>query len=308
MFNIFDKRYLFFGISGVLILSGLIVLFITGLPLSIDFTGGSLLEIGFTTTELPPTTEAIAIYNDLNITDVRVQTTADDSLVIRSPFLDDDTRAELVSAMENNFNGEVILLRYESVGPAIGREVTTRAAGAVAVSAIMITLYIVLAFRSIPHAFRYGVCAIAAMLHDVGIVFCLIAFGGLFWGWQFDALMLTALLTVIGFSVNDSIVVFDRIRENRNLHRRLDYAKLVKHSIIQSLQRSINTQLMTVEFLLISLALFGGATLRGFALILLVGLFSGTYSTLFIATPLLVVWENREWRNWFRRKTVDSPA
>lgn len=308
MFNIFDKRYLFFGISGVLILSGLIVLFITGLPLSIDFTGGSLLEVRFTTDELPQTTEVIGVYNDLNITDVRVQTTTDRTLVIRSPFLDDDTRANLIEAMEGHFNGEVILLRYESVGPAIGREVTTRAAGAVAISSLVITLYIVLAFRSIPHAFRYGVCAIAAMLHDVGIVLCLIAFGGLLAGWQFDALMLTALLTVIGFSVNDSIVVFDRIRENRNLYRRLDYAKLVKHSIIQTLQRSINTQLMTVQFLLLSLVLFGGATLRGFALVLLVGLFSGTYSTLFIATPLLVVWENQEWRNWLRGKTTDSPA
>lgn len=308
MFKILDQRYLFFSISGILVLSGLVILFITGVPFSIDFTGGSLLEVEFTSAQLPQPAEIIELYNAKNITDLRVQTTADNTLVIRSPFLDDDVRADLVRTMQAKYSDDVVVLRYESVGPSIGKEVTTRAAGAVAVSALVVTLYIVLAFRSIPHAFRYGLCAIAAMIHDVGIVMSLVAFGGLFFGWQFDALMLTALLTVIGFSVNDSIVVFDRIRENKNLYRRLDYARLVKHSIIQTLQRSLNTQLMTVEFLLLSLVLFGGVTLRGFSIILLVGLFSGTYSTFFIATPLLVIWENREWRNWFRRKPAGTPA
>jgi len=117
-----------------------------------------------------------------------------------------------------------------------------------------------------------------------------------------DSLFLTALLTVIGFSVQDKIVVFDRIRENANIFRRLDYEVLVNHSIVQTLQRSINTQLMTVEFLLLALALFGGVTLQEFAIILLVGLFSGTYSSIFIAASILVLWENREWNNWFRPK------
>jgi preprotein translocase subunit SecF len=130
--------------------------------------------------------------------------------------------------------------------------------------------------------------------------------GGLLLGWQMDALFLTALLTVIGFSVQDKIVVFDRIRENSNILRRLDFETLVNHSIVQTLQRSINTQLMTVEFLLLALALFGGVTLQEFAVILLVGLFSGTYSSIFIAAPILVLWENREWKNWFRRKEATA--
>jgi preprotein translocase subunit SecF len=121
-----------------------------------------------------------------------------------------------------------------------------------------------------------------------------------------DALFLTALLTVIGFSVQDKIVVFDRIRENSNILRRLDFEKLVNHSIVQTLQRSINTQLMTVEFLLLALALMGGVTLREFCVILLVGLLSGTYSSIFIAAPILVLWENQEWRNWFHRKPKAS--
>ncbi|MDO9348097.1 MAG: protein translocase subunit SecF, partial [Anaerolineales bacterium] len=172
--------------------------------------------------------------------------------------------------------------------------------------ALAILIYITLAFRRVEHAFRLGICAIIAMLHDVAIVFSLVAIGSLLFGWEIDALFLTALLTVIGFSVQDKIVVFDRIRENSNVLRRLEFEKMVNHSIVQTLQRSINTQLMTVEFLLLSLALFGGVTLREFAVVLLVGLLSGTYSSIFIASPILVVWENREWQTWFHRKPASA--
>ena len=127
------------------------------------------------------------------------------------------------------------------------------------------------------------------------------AVGGHYFGWEIDSLFLTALLTVIGFSVQDKIVVFDRIRENSNIYRKLAFEKLVNHSIVQTLQRSINTQLMTVEFMLLALALFGGVTLQEFASILLVGLLSGTYSSIFIAAPILVLWENSEWQTWFKR-------
>jgi preprotein translocase subunit SecF len=138
------------------------------------------------------------------------------------------------------------------------------------------------------------------MIHDVAIVLSLATIGGKLLGWQVDSLFLTALLTVIGFSVQDKIVVFDRIRENTTILRRLPFERLVNHSIVQTLQRSINTQLMTVEFMLLALALFGGVTLRQFAITLLVGLFMGTYSSIFIAAPILVVWENQEWRRWFK--------
>jgi len=154
----------------------------------------------------------------------------------------------------------------------------------------------------VQNAFRYGVSAILAMLHDVALIFSITAIGGKFFGWEIDSLFLTALLTVIGFSMQDSIVVFDRIRENSNILRRLEFETLVNHSIVQTLQRSINTQLMTVEFLLLALAMFGGITLREFSIVLLVGLLSGTYSSIFVAAPILVVWENQEWKTWFRRK------
>jgi preprotein translocase subunit SecF len=174
----------------------------------------------------------------------------------------------------------------------------------VAVAALAVVVYITFAFRRVPNAFRYGVCAIIAMIHDVAVVFSILGWGALLFGWQIDSLFLTALLTVIGFSVQDKVVVFDRIRENSNVLRRLEYETLVNHSIVQTLQRSINTQLMTVEFLLLALALFGGVTLQEFAVILLVGLFSGTYSSIFIAAPILVLWEKREWKNWFGQRAT----
>jgi preprotein translocase subunit SecF len=244
------------------------------------------------------------------VSDVQVQTTGDDTIIARSSFLEDSTRAEIIDTVEDRLDDPITIVRIDSVGATIGKEVALRAALAVAVEAVIIVVYITFAFRGMPNAFRNGVCAIIAELHDVLIVFSLVAIGGILWGWQLDALFLTALLTVIGFSVQDTIVVFDRIRENSTIYRRLPFETLVNHSIIQTLQRSINTQLMTVEFMLLALVLFGGLTLRQFAVILLVGLFSGTYSSIFIAAPVLVVWENREWQNWFGRgkKSKEAPA
>ncbi|HLE15977.1 MAG TPA: protein translocase subunit SecF [Anaerolineales bacterium] len=309
MFNILRRRYLFFGISLLIILPGLLIAVFKGLGLSVDFTGGTLVEMQFESGDPPQPAAVIEVYTRLGVTDVQVQTTGQNTLVARSTFLDDATRKEVLEALESEFDQAITVLRFESVGPIIGREVAIRAAIAIAVAALVVVLYITLAFRGIPHASRYGICAILAMIHDVAIVVSLAAIGSLFWGWQVNALFLTALLTVIGFSVQDKIVVFDRIRENTTVYRRLPFETLVNHSIVQTLQRSINTQLMTVEFMLLALALFGGITLREFAVVLLVGLFSGTYSSIFIAAPVLVVWENREWRNWFGGKnSTQAPA
>jgi preprotein translocase subunit SecF len=168
-------------------------------------------------------------------------------------------------------------------------------------------LYITFAFRGVQHAFRFGASAIIAMMHDIAVVLGVEAILGHFLGWQVDSLFLTALLTVIGFSVHDDIVVFDRIRENSNIYRRVSFEKLVNHSIVQTLDRSINTQL-TVMFTLFAMALFGGVTIRHFVVILLIGIFSGTYSSIFNAAPILVVWENREWRQWFHRNAQPAEA
>jgi preprotein translocase subunit SecF len=296
MFNILGRRYLFFGFSLLLILPGLLILIFGGLNLSVDFTGGTLVEVRFESGTTPPPEAIIGVYNQFGISDVQVQTTGDNTIIARSTFLEDETRADILTEIEDQLNDPVTIVRIDSVGATIGQEVTLRAALAVAVAAIIVLIYITFAFRGMPNAFRNGVCAIIAEIHDVLVVLSLTAIGGLLWGWQIDALFLTALLTVIGFSVQDTIVVFDRIRENSTIYHRLPFETLVNHSIIQTLQRSINTQLMTVEFMLLALVLFGGLTLRQFAVTLLVGLLSGTYSSIFIAAPILVVWEKREWR------------
>jgi preprotein translocase subunit SecF len=302
MMNILGKRYLFFGISLLIIIPG-IILAIIGLPLSIDFTGGSLLEVKFEGGKAPQPAEIIAIYNGFGIKDVQVQTTNQGVVIARSSELTEGLNKQIEAEMGTRYPelGAVTEQNFETVGATVGKEVANRAAEVVAIAAVGVILYIWFAFRKLPHALRYGLCAIIAMLHDIGIVVALGSIGGRLFGWQVDALFLTALLTVIGFSVQDKVVVFDRIRENSGIYRKLPFERLVNHSIIQTLQRSINTQLMTVEFMLLALALFGGVTLREFAVILLVGLASGTYSSIFIAASILVVWENREWKKWFHR-------
>lgn len=304
MIQIVNKRYLYFAISLLVIVPGLVILIAGGLPLSIDFTGGSLLEIQFEAGKQPQLGDLVNLYEEAGIVDAQVQTTDTGTLIIRSSFLDNENRDLVLDEMAALSGGEVTVISFDSVGPSIGQQVTSRAAMAIAIAALAVVIFITLAFRKVANAFRYGVCAIIAMAHDVAVVFAVAGFGSLFLGWQMDSLFLTALLTVIGFSVQDKIVVFDRIRENATILRRLDFETLVNHSIVQTLQRSINTQLMTVEFLLLALALFGGVTLQEFAAILLVGLFSGTYSSIFIAAPVLIIWENQEWKTWFGRKTA----
>lgn len=304
MLNILSKRYLFFTLSMLLIIPGLVIIAMEGLPLSIDFKGGSIVEISVSTAKAPDTDKIIELYNSLGITDSQVQQSQSSEstiFLIRSTTLDQDKYFQIIESLKKGYDPDLVERRFDTVSPSISQSVTSRAMLAVGVAALAVIIYITFAFRGIPHAFRYGVCAIIAMLHDILIVISLGAIGSKFFGWQMDSLYLTALLTVIGFSTQDKIVVFDRIRENSPILRNIPFEKLVNHSIIQSLQRSINTQLMTVEYLLLALALFGGVTLREFSIILLVGLLSGTYSSIFIAAPILVVWENKEWKTWFRK-------
>lgn len=307
MLNILGKRYYFFLFSLFLIVPGMIVLAISGLNLSIDFKGGTLMELQFPAGQVPQTADIKTLYDQFGVVDSQVQTSGENTLIIRSSALTDEIRSEILASLQSQSNNQIVVLRSDTVGPTISKEVTSRAAMAIGLAALAVIIYITFAFRGIQHAFRYGVCAIIAMIHDFLVVLSISAIGGQLFGWQADSLLLTAVLTVIGFSVQDKIVVFDRIRENSGILRKLSFEKLANHSIVQTLQRSINTQLMTVEFMLLALALFGGVTLREFSVILLVGLLMGTYSSIFIAAPLLVVWENKEWRTWFKRgKQVEA--
>ncbi|MFN2147247.1 MAG: protein translocase subunit SecF [Anaerolineales bacterium] len=299
--NIVGKRYWFFLVSILVIVPGVIGLLIWGMPLAIDFTGGSLLEMRFEAGKAPEPAEVVAVYDQLGILDPQVQSAGTSDIVARSKTIDDAQKAELISALEARFDQPINVLRFDSVGPSIGIEAAERAGGAVGMAALGILAFITYAFWGMPHAHRYGIAAIIAMLHDVAVVVGVEAFLGHFFGWEADSLFLTALLTVIGFSVHDTIVVFDRIRENRRLMRKTDFETLVNHSINQTMARSINTQL-TVMLTLLSLLIFGGVTTRHFITVLMVGVFSGTYSSIFNAAPILVVWENQEWKTWFRRQ------
>jgi preprotein translocase subunit SecF len=306
--NLIKYRYWYFAISLVIIVPGILALIFWGLPLGIDFTGGSLLEVQFKSGTPPAIADVRALYNNLStsameISNPEIQPLGADSLSIRSKEMNDAKKAEIVAALKSQYGGgqDVVIQNFNQVTASVGAEVARAAALAVVMASAVLLLYIWYAFRKVSHPFRFGVAAVIATLHDTLVVLGMGALLGHFLGWEVDSLFLTALLTVIGFSVHDTIVVFDRIRENSNIYRRVDFETVVNHSVVQTLDRSINTQL-TVMITLLALALFGGSTINHFVVVLLIGVFSGTYSSIFNASPILVVWENREWRNWFRRK------
>lgn len=297
MFDIVGKRYWFFLLSTVIVVPGLIALLLWGLNLSIDFTGGALLELQFQNpTEALQPAQITSQLTELGYPGSLVQSSSDNVVFIRTKELSQDEKNAIESGLEARY-GPFVENRFESVGPSVGEEVTQRAVYAVAMAAVGILLYLAFAFRHVPNPFRYGTAAIIAVLHDVLIVLGLASLAGHFLHWEVDALFLTALLTVIGFSVHDTIVVFDRIRENMRRHRGEAFADVVNHSIIQTLDRSINTQL-TALFTLVALYLFGGVTIKQFMLWLIIGVISGTYSSIFNAAQILVVWENKEYERF----------
>ena len=294
MFTIVQKRHWYFLLSALFIIPGLvamtysIVVYGSPVKLGIDFTGGALLELRFEQPVQPA--EVRQIFVDYGFVGTTVQTTTDDQTVlVRTKQMEPSTRQQIVEAQRAQF-GPVEELRFESVGPAVGAEVTRAAAIAVGVAALFILGFIIFSFRKVPHAFRYGACAIAAMIHDILVTVGLFSIACLVLGWEADALFLTAVLTVIGFSVQDTIVVFDRIRENIPKRRGEPYETIVNRSLLETIHRSLATQLNAI-FVLVALLLFGGATMKQFVAVLLVGLMSGTYSSIFNAVPLLVVWE-----------------
>ncbi len=302
--DIVGKRYWYFGLSMLVIIPGLIAMGIhwaqKGQPfqLGIDFTGGTLIELKFDKPQTFQTDVVTRVFIDngrafdISANDVHVQPAGNDTLIIRTKEIDAATKAKIEDALKQQI-GNFTEQQSQSVGPSIGAEVTQRASAAVALAAVAILLYITWAFRRVPQPFRYGTCAIIAMVHDILVVLGSASIFGLLFGWEVDSLFLTALLTVIGFSVHDTIVVFDRIRENMGRMRGTRFEDVVNHSILQTLDRSINTQL-TVLFTLAALILFGGITIQHFVVTLFIGILSGSYSSIFNASPLLVVWENGE--------------
>ncbi len=304
MLQLVRRRYLYFAISTLIILPGIVAMILStiryGSPvrLSIDFTSGSYLEVSFSQPVQAGEVRDLLVGKGVEV--ASVQLSGDDRIaIIRAEVMNNATKERLLAALEAQF-GPVEERRFDSVGPSISRVVTRNAMYAVLAASLVILGFITFAFRKVPHPFRYGFCAIIAMVHDILVTVGLFSLAGLLWGWEADTLFLSALLTVIGFSVQDTIVVYDRIRENIPRMRGLDFEEVVDHSITQTLHRSLATQLNAM-FVMVAILLFGGATIRQFILVMFIGLASGTYSSIFNAVPLLVVWEKREIPRFFQR-------
>jgi preprotein translocase subunit SecF len=315
MEKIVRRRYSWFLVSMLIIVPGLISLSLYSLRPSIDFSGGALWDVYFPDKQSSDlNTEKISqIFAAqgfegavVQLSEVTIAGKKVPSALIRTKSLDPNTgeaqQRNIRSAMQAEYGTSMQFEQVQSVGATVSQESTRSAVIAVLGACVAILIYLTVAFRKAPHPIRYGVCALVAMLHDVLVVLGIASILGELFGLEVDALFLTALLTVISFSVHDTIVVFDRIRENLLTRRTGEaFENIVNHSIVQTLPRSINTQLTSV-FTLTALLLFGGTSIRNFVAILLIGLISGTFSSIFNASQLLVVWENHEWMRWFRRR------
>lgn len=298
MWNIVGKKFWYFLFSGLIILPGLFSLVVWKLDFGIDFTGGSVVEVRFD--KEVSRNEIVDAARTVKIEISTVQPTGQSSYLLRTHPLDETGYKNLIGGLEKKF-GKVAQLRRETVGPTVGAELLRKSLLALVVASVMIVIYIAWAFRSVPapaSSWRFGLAAIVALLHDALVVLGVFSILGHFFAVEVDSLFVTALLTVIGFSVHDTIVVFDRIRENLNKRMFGSFAETVNHSIMQTIGRSLNTSL-TVVFVLSALLLFGGSSIRWFVVALLVGVVSGTYSSIFNAAPLLVLWQ--EWTDKKRK-------
>lgn len=300
MFNIVEKRRLYYILSGVIILLGLALAAYntvqTGYPfrMSIDFVGGTIYEFSFDEAlEEAAIRDVFSQYGDDSVTIQRLGSESENRWSVRGSFQEQQTTTDILNTLDElgGLNRDALLI--EAVSPTIGAEVARAALWATLVAGAIVAVFIVVAFRQVPHAVRYGICAIVAMFHDLLIMLVFTVLMSLLLGWEIDALFLTAVLTVVGFSVQDSIVMFDRIRENIPRHLGQPFETIVNRSVLETMHRSLATQLNAL-FIMGAILLFGGETIRQFVATLFVGLVSGTYSSIFIAVPLLVSWQKGE--------------
>lgn len=286
--QIVPNKKIWFIFSGALIALSIAALVFWGLKPSIDFTGGSLLEARFDQT--PPNTEIIKIFRDFNLAEPSIQDAGQGMIVVRFQPVSEQLHQDIVMKMREQF-GKVDETRFDSVGPTVGSELFRRAIIAVVLVTLMILFYIAWSFRHVSRpvpSWTYAGIVIFTFLHDVIIPLGLFAVLGHFRGWEVGSPFIAAVLTILGYSISDTIVVLDRVRENIRRHRGT-FEEVVEASVHQTITRSINTSLTTM-LALGAILFFGGESLRAFALALIVGIAVGAYSSIFIAAPLLVVW------------------
>lgn len=291
-FSFMRYRWLYFLISGLVIIPGLISLALNGVRPSIDFTGGSLLELRYTAVQPAFSLETAAFQQVVGETAeiISVQRSGSNQVILRMPNMSNDQKDQVMQQLAPVL-ANVDELRFEAVGPILGRELFQKTITAVVIVSIGITLYVWRQFRSI----KYGVSAIIAMFHDSLVLIGSFSLLGYFFGAEVDVLFVTAVLTTLSFSVHDTIVVFDRIRENQRKHAGKPFTTIVDASILETLSRSINNS-MTIILMLLVLVLLGGDTIRWFAVALLIGAITGTFSSTFTAAPLVVTWTNWQQR------------
>lgn len=296
---IIQNRKIWLAISGVLVLLSIIFLGIWKLNAGIDFTGGSLLEIEFrdnqpTTGDLKSTLAELNLGGELN-----VQPTEEKGFIIRFQSIEENTHQQIVQKLKSTYDNSdsetsnIIENRYEAIGPSIGQELRTKAVYSIILVLICIVLYISWAFRKVSwpvKSWKYGIVAIITLFHDILITLGIFALLGKFGGVEVGLPFIAALLTILGYSVNDTIVVFDRVRENLSRLVKTDFETVVNRSVNETITRSINTSATTL-LVLLAIFIFGGLSIKFFVLALMCGVLFGTYSSIFIASPLLVVWE-----------------
>ena len=289
--QIIPNRKIWFTFSGVLIVLALAALGFWGLKPGIDFTGGSLLEVKFAK-DYPPSEEIRALLSgpELGLSALLIQPSAENTVVLRFPPLTEDQHQAAFTALSGKYAGAEEV-RFDSIGPAIGRELFRKSLGAIVIVTVVVLLYIAWSFRKINRpvpAWVYGAVVVVTFLHDVIIPLGVFAWLGKFYGLEVGSPFIAAVLLILGYSINDTIVVLDRVRENLK-RLKAPFESIVEASVHQTINRSLNTSLTTL-FVLVALYIFGGSTLSVFSLALIIGIALGTYSSIFIAAPLLVVW------------------
>ncbi len=301
MLNIIGKRNVYFLISLLVIIPGIISLFVFGLKLSIDFTGGTRMSLLFPEKVNERTIDQVESAFEKEGTDIVSMQPSDNRLILRTKPIDEKKNAQIVESIKVSA-GKLTQEEFATIGPTIGKETTLNAFYTILLASTLIVLYIAFSFRSVPKptsSWKFGVVTIAALVHDVLLVVGVFSILGHFLQVEVDGLFVTAILTVIGFSVHDTIVVFDRIRENLRRYVGVPFAEVVNNSIVETIVRSLNTSLTSI-LVLLTLFLFGGESIRWFVGALLIGMISGTYSSIFNAAPILVVWQ--EWEEKKRNK------
>jgi len=298
MIDFVGKKRWFFFISEILVVIGIVSLVIsqiqlgTPLRLGIDFTGGTYTRLHFS-----PQVEQEQLRQALSNLGHPEATTqpSEDDFLIRLTEISPQEWEDLTRGLETSLGSQITVRSHDTISAHVATETARNAFIAVIIAAVAMMFYIVWAFRRMPSPFRWGTCAIIALIHDVLIIVGIFSILGWLAGVAIDALFITGLLAVVGYSINNTVVIFDRIRENVSRHIKPDFAETVNDSLIETLGRCLNTALTTF-FVLLALFLFGGATIHYFVLVLLFGVIIGTYSSICISSQLLVVWEKKEWR------------